>query len=57
MFTRVAFGTTASQFLLASAISKRLSQYEKTDPLFVKRFLENLYVDDSINGTKSIEEA
>ena len=56
-FTRVAFGTTASQFLLASAISKHLSQYEKTYPLFVKKFLENLYVDDSINGGNSIEEA
>ena len=39
-FTRVAFGTTASQFLLASAISKQLSQDEKTDPLFVKKFLK-----------------
>ena len=28
-FTRVAFGTAASQFLLASAISKHLSQYER----------------------------
>ena len=55
--TRVAFGTTASQFLLASAISKHLSQYEKTYPLSEKKFLENLYVDDSINGGNSIEEA
>ena len=31
--------------------------YEKTDPLFVKKFLENLYVDDSLNGANSIEEA
>ena len=56
-FARVVFATTASQFLLASAISKHLSPYEKTDPLFVKRFLENLYVDGSINGANSIEEA
>ena len=56
-FTRVAFGTTASQFLLASAISKHLSQYEKTDPLFVEKLLKNLYVDNSINGGNSIEEA
>ena len=48
-FTRVTFGTIASQFLLASAISKHLSQYEKIDPLSVKKFLKNLYVDDSIN--------
>ena len=54
-FTRVAFGTAASQFLLASAISKHLSQYEKTNPLSEKKFLENLYVDDSINGGNSIE--
>ena len=56
-FTRVAFGTTASRFLLASAMSNHLSQYEKTDPLFLKKFLENLYVDDSINGANSTEEA
>ena len=56
IFTRVVFGTTASQFLLASATSKHLSQYEKTDPLFVKKFLENLYVDDSIYSGNSIEE-
>ena len=53
----MAFGTTASQFLLASVISKHLSHYEKTDPLFVKKFLGNLYVDDSINSANSIEEA
>ena len=34
-FARVAFGTKASQFLLASAISKHLIQYEKTDPLYL----------------------
>ena len=38
-------------------MSNHLSQYEKTDPLFLKKFLENLYVDDSINGANSIEEA
>ena len=43
IFIRVAFGTTASHFLLASAI--------------VKKFLEYLQVDDSINGANSIEEA
>ena len=56
-FTRVAFVTTASQFLLVSAISKHLSQYEKTDPLFVKKFLENLLADNNINGANSIKEA
>ena len=39
-FTGVAFGRTASQDLLTSAKSKHLSQYEKTDPLFVKKFLK-----------------
>ena len=56
-FTRVAFGTAGSQFLLASEISKHLSQYEKIDALFVKRDSENLYVDDSINGENIIDEA
>ena len=42
---------------IASAISKHLSQYEKTAPLFVKKLLENLYVDDSINSANSIKGA
>ena len=42
-------GTTASQFLVAFAISKHLNKCERTNPLFVEKFLENLYVDDSIN--------
>ena len=49
--------TVSSQFLLASAISKHLDQYENLNPMFVKFFLEDLYVNDSINGASNTDEA
>ena len=47
-FALVAFGTTASQFLLAVSVHKHLLTYEN-----VEKFLANLYVDDNINGDDS----
>ena len=47
-FAIVAFGTTASQFLLAVSVHKHLLTYEN-----VEKFLANLYVDDNINGDDS----
>ena len=40
-FARVAFGTTASQFLLAVSIHKHLLTYENVDQNFVEKFLAN----------------
>ena len=56
-FARVAFGTTAAQFLLAVSIHKHLLTYENVDRNFVKKFLANLCVDDNINGDDSYEKA
>ena len=56
-FARVAFGTTASQFLLTVSIHKNLLTYKNVDQNFVEKFLVNLYVDDSINGDDSYEKA
>ena len=47
-FAIVAFGTTASQFLLAVSVHKHLLTYENFE-----KFLANLYVDDNINGDDS----
>ena len=47
-FAIVAFGTTASQFLLAVSVHKHLLTYEN-----VEKVLANLYVDDNINGDDS----
>ena len=56
-FARVAFGTTASQFLLAVSIHKHLLTYKNVHQNFVEKFLANLYVDDNINGDDSYEKA
>ena len=56
-FARVAFGTTASQFLLAVSIHKHLLTYENVEQNFLEKFLANLYVDDNINGDDSFEKA
>ena len=52
-FARVAFGTTASQFLLAVPTHKHLLTHENVDQSFVEKFLANLYVDDNINKDDS----
>ena len=52
-FAGVAFGTTASQFLLAVSIHKHLLTYKNVDQNFVGKFSANLYIDDNINGEYS----
>ena len=52
---RVAFGTTASQFLLVVSIHKHFLTNENVGQNFVEKFLANLYVDDNINGDDSYE--
>ena len=52
-FARVAFGTTASQFLLAVPTHKHLLTHENVDQSFVEKFLANLYEDDNINKDDS----
>ena len=54
-FARVAFGTTASQFLLTVSIHKHLLTYKNVDQNFVEKFLANLYEDDNIDGDDSYE--
>ena len=49
-FTRVIFGSTASQFLLNVVIRKHILQYHECDPTFVLKVLNELYVDDLISG-------
>ncbi len=51
-FTRVVFGVSSSPFLLNATIAHHIGQYESVDPAFVKKFSENIYVDDlSAEGT------
>ena len=48
--THVIFGSTSSQFLLASAIRKHLETYKNSLPQFIVSFLKNLYVNDIISS-------
>ena len=54
-FARVAFGITASQFLLAVSVHKHWLTYENVDQNFIEKFLTNLYVDHNINRKNSYE--
>ena len=55
-FLRVVFEVTSSPFLLNGTIRHHLSKYLSCDQQFVKRFLEDLYVDDVTSGTKTIKQ-
>ena len=55
-FLRVIFGVTSSPFLLNGTIRHHLSKYLSCCQQFVKRLLEDLYVDDVTSGTKTIEQ-
>ena len=53
---RVVFRLTISPFLLNATIRHHLSKCIQFERNFVEKFLEDLYVDDTTSGTKSIEE-
>ena len=54
-FLRVVFGLKSSPFLLnATTIRHHLSKYIISERSLVEKFLENLYVDDTTSGTKSV---
>ena len=55
-FLRVIFGLTSSPFLLNATIRNHLSKYIQFERNFVEKFLEDLYVDGTTSGTKSVEE-
>ena len=54
-FARVLFGVNCSPFLLGGTVEHHLKKFEVIDPEFVVKFLESLYVDDSVNGADTLE--
>ena len=56
-FTRLVFGVSSSPFLLNATLRHHMSKYALSDPEFVKKFLEALYVDDLSTGDRNMEEA
>ena len=54
-FAWVLFGVNCGPFLLGGTVEHHLKKFEAIDPEFVVKFLESLYVDDSVNGADTLE--
>ena len=55
-FCRVVFGVSSSPFFLSATLRHHLQTYIQEDPEFVKKVLEEFYVDDFNSGEDSVEE-
>ena len=55
-FTSVLFGLTSSPFLLNATIATHMKQYFHINEPVIKQFLRDLYMDDVISGTQSVDE-
>ncbi|XP_065665735.1 uncharacterized protein LOC136087157 [Hydra vulgaris] len=55
-FLRVVFGITSSPFLLNTTIIKHMENHSDTFKEFTKKFLRDLYVDDSTVGVNTVSE-
>ena len=55
--TRVIFGSGPSPFLLNATIREHINLFKEEDPKFVSLVANSLYVDDSVSGTNTVEEA
>ncbi|XP_065658112.1 uncharacterized protein LOC136082626 [Hydra vulgaris] len=55
-FLRVVFGITSSPVLLNTTIIKHMENYSDTLKEFTKKFLRDLYVDDSTVGVNAVSE-
>ena len=56
-FTSVLFGLAPSPFLLNATVSTHMEKYQQTDFETVKKFLADLYCDDSLSGSQTKAEA
>ena len=55
-FLRAVFGVTSSPFLLNATIRQHLNKFKEVYYEFVKRFSEDLYVDDTVTGCNTYAE-
>ena len=55
-FLRLVFGLTSSPFSLMGTVSEHIDQYRLDDPRFVEQVQRDLYMDDIITGSDSVEE-
>ena len=55
--TSILFGLNSSPFLLGMTINVHMNKYSETDEKVVETFLRDLYMDDSITGAQTMNEA
>ena len=55
-FLRLVFGLTSSPFSLMGTVSEHIDQYRLDDPRLVEQVQRDLYMDDIITGSDSVEE-
>ena len=56
LILRLVFGLTSSPFSLMGTVSEHIDQYRLDDPRFVEQVERDLYMDDIITGSDSVEE-
>ena len=56
-FFRLLFGLTSSPFSLMGTVSEHIDQYWLDDPKFVEEVKRDIYMDDIITGSNSVEES
>jgi hypothetical protein len=56
-FSRVVFGLTSSPFLLNATLRHHLNKYLEQGKTIVERIREDLYVDDLVSGSDSVDSA
>lgn len=56
-FTRALFGLTPSPFLLGGVIDTHLTSWEEREPEVVARIKKDLYIDDLISGSTTVNKA
>ena len=55
-FTRLAFGLTQSPFILEGTLKDHYEYYINEYPTFIEAISEDIYVDDLVSGSNTIEE-
>ena len=56
-FTSVLFGVNSSAFLLSATIAIHMKKFIDINKNFVTKFLQDLYMDDSVTGVQNLDEA
>ena len=55
-FTRLVFGLTQSPFILEGTLKKHFQYYIKKYPTLIEAISEDMYIDDLVSGSNTIEE-